>query len=103
MEVVTEVGQGEEVAGGGASGEVRGVSGDMTGGQVTAVTVDVGMTSDEEENGGEAEKVRLDSEGEAWAGFDSSHRPFLQQGNSTKSNKQKETLSTTTTGHMLRK
>lgn len=33
----------------------------------------------------------LGSEGVAWAGFDSSHRPFLQQEDSRKSNRQEET------------
>lgn len=53
--------------------------------------------SDEEEKGVEADGVDLDSGGVAWTGFDSSHRPFLQQGDSRKSNKQEEILSTTTT------
>lgn len=34
------------------------------------------ILSDEEEKGVEAEGVELDSEGVAWAGYDSSHRPF---------------------------
>lgn len=58
--------------------------------------------SDEEEKGVEAEGVELDSEGVAWAEFDSSHRPFLQQGDSRKSNRQEETLSTTTTARGLK-
>lgn len=34
------------------------------------------ITSDEEGIGAVAEGVELDSEGVAWAGFDSSHWPF---------------------------
>lgn len=51
-----------------------------------------------EDKGVETEGVELDSGGVAWAGFDSSHWPFLQQENSRKSNRQEETFSTTTTG-----
>lgn len=102
--VVTEEGAGgvEDVERGGTSVDVKDVSVNGTEGEVTVVVVEEVIFSDEEEKGVEAEGVELDSEGVAWAGFDSSHRPFLQQGDSRKSNKQEETLSTTTTATGLK-
>lgn len=70
----------------------REVSVDVAEGEVVRVVVD-GVMSDGEEKG-----VELGAVGRIWAGFDSSHRPFLQWGDSRKSNRRKETLSTTTTG-----
>ncbi|TNN40672.1 UPF0606 protein [Liparis tanakae] len=94
--VGTERGAGgaEDVGRGGTSVDVRDASVDGTEGEVTVVEEGVTL-SDKEEKG--VEGVELDSEGVAWAGIDSSHRPFLQQGDSRKSNRQEETLSTTTT------
>lgn len=40
----------------------------------------------------ETEGVELDSGGVAWAGFDSSHWPFLQQEDSRKSNRQEHSV-----------
>lgn len=106
--VVTEEGAGgvEDVERGGTSVDVKDVSVDGTEGEVTVVVVVVVVEevilSDEDEKGVEAEGVELDSGGVAWAGFDSSHRPFLQQGDSRKSNRQEETLSTTTTATGLK-
>lgn len=80
----------EDVEGGGASGDVQDVSIDVTG-EVTVMVVGGVVMSDREERGVEAEGVGLDSGGVAWAGFDSSHWPFLQQGDSRKSNRQKDT------------
>lgn len=77
--VVVEAGGGMEEAGDGALVEVKDVLLDGTEEQVTVVMGEV-ILSDEEEKGVGAERVELDSEGVAWAGFDSSHRPFLQQG-----------------------
>lgn len=76
--VVTEegVGEVEDVERGGTSVDVKDVSVDGTEGEVTAVVVEEVIFSDEEEKGVEAEGVELDSEGVAWAGIDSSHRPF---------------------------
>ena len=90
---MTEEGVGgvEDVEKGGTSVDVKDVSVDGTEGEVTVVVVEEVIFSDEEEKG-----VELDSGGVAWAGFESSHRPFLQQGDSRKSNRQEETLSTTT-------
>lgn len=84
--VVTEEGVGgvEDVERGGTSVDVRDVSVDGTEEEVTVTVVEEVIFSDEEENGVEAEGVELDSEGVAWAGFDSSHRPFLQQGRQQK-------------------
>lgn len=75
--VVTEEGVGgvEEVERGATSVVVKDVSVDETEREVTVVVEDV-ILSDEEEKGVEAEGVKLDSEGVAWAGFDSSHWPF---------------------------
>lgn len=103
LEEVTDEGVGgvEDVERDGTSVDVKDVSVDGTEGEVTVVADEV-ILSDEEENGVEAEGVELDSEGVAWAGFDSSHRPFLQQGDSRKSNRQEETLSTTTTATGLK-
>lgn len=102
--VVTEERAGgvEDVEKGGASVDVKDVSVDGIEGEMTVVVVEEVILSDEEEKGVEAEGVVLDSEGVAWAGFDSSHRPFLQQGDSRKSNRQEETLSTTTTATGLK-
>lgn len=73
--VGTERGAGgaEDVGKGGTSVDVRDVSVDGT---VTVVeVVEEGVIlSDKEEKG--VEGVELDSEGVAWAGIDSSHRPF---------------------------
>ncbi len=82
--------------------QVKDVSVDGTEGEVIVVLVEKVILSDEEEKGVEAEGVDLDSERVAWAGFDSSHRPFLQQGDSRKSNRQEETFSTTTTATGLK-
>lgn len=87
---------------GGSSVHVKDVSVDGTEGEVRMVVVEEVILSDEEEKGVEVEGVDLDSEGVAWAGFESSHRPFLQQGDSRKSNRQEETLSTTTTTTRLK-
>lgn len=106
--VVTEEGAGrvEDEEMGGIPVDVKGVSVDGTEWEVTVMVAEEVILSDEEEKRVEAWGVELDSGGVAWAGFDSSHRPFLQQGDSRKSNRQEETLSTTTTatglGHMLR-
>lgn len=62
------------------------------------VTVEGTTMSHEEGKEVVIERVEPDSEGVAWTGFDSSHQLFLQQGDSRKSNRQKERLSTTTTG-----
>lgn len=60
-----------------ASVEVKHVSVGGAEGEVTVVLVEeMVILSEEEEKGVEAEGVELDSEGVAWAGFDSSHRPF---------------------------
>ena len=100
MLVVVVTGEGvgvvEDADRGGTSVDVKDVSVYGTEGEVTVVVVEEVIFSDEEEKGVEAEGVELDSGGVAWAGFDSSHRPFLQQGDSRKSNRQEETLSTTT-------
>lgn len=79
--VVTEEGaEVVDVQRGGASVDVKDVSIDGTEGEVTVVmVVKEVILSDEEEKGVEAEGVELDSEGVAWAGFDSSHWPFLQR------------------------
>lgn len=73
-------GVGEDGGMEGTSAGVKDVSVDGTEGEVTVVVVVVVveevMLSDEEEKGVEAEGVELDSEGVAWAGYDSSHRPF---------------------------
>lgn len=91
-----EVGGVEDVERGGVSLDVKDVSVYGTEGEVTVVVVaEEVIFSNEEEKGVEAEGVELDSGGVAWAGFESSHRPFLQQGDSRKSNRQEETLSTT--------
>ena len=76
----------DDVERGGKPGDVQV---DATEGEVTAVVEEGVIMSDEVEKGVEAEGVGLDSEGVAWAGFDSSHRPFLQQGDSRKSIRQK--------------
>lgn len=97
----------EERAGGvedverGTSVDAKDISVDGTEGEVTVMVAEEMILSDEEENRVEAEGVELDSEGVTWAGFDSSHRPFLQQEDSRKSNRQ-ETLSTTTTATGLK-
>lgn len=49
------------------------------------------ILSDEEEKGVEAGGVELDSEGVAWAGYDSSHRPFLQQGEQKEQHTRRDT------------
>lgn len=77
--VVTEegVGEVEDVERGETSVDVKDVSADGTEGEVTVVVVvEEVILSDEEEKGVEAGGVELDSEGVAWAGIDSSHRPF---------------------------
>lgn len=76
--VVTEEGAvgGEDVERGGTSVHVKDVSVDGTEGEVVMVVVEEVILSDEEEKGVEVEGVDLDSEGVAWAGFESSHRPF---------------------------
>lgn len=79
----------EDVERCGILADVSNVSVDGIEGNVTVVVEEVIM-SDKEEH-------RVEAEGVAWAGCDSSHRPFLQQGDSRKSNTQEETLSTTTT------
>lgn len=101
--VVTEEGAGgvEDVESG-TSVDAKDVSVDGTEGEVTVTVAEEMILSDEEENRVEAEGVELDSEGVTWAGFDSSHRPFLQQEDSRKSNRQEETLSTTTTATGLK-
>lgn len=81
----------EDVDRGGTSLDGKDVSVCGTVGEVTVVVTEEVIFSDEEEKG-----VELGSGGvSAWAGFDSSHWPFLQQGDSRKSNRQEETLSTT--------
>lgn len=102
LEVVTKGGAGgvEDVERGSTSVDAKDVSVDGTEGEVTVVVVEEVMLSDEEEK--RIEGVELVSGGVAWAGFDSSHRPFLQQGDSRKSNTQEETLSTTTTATGLK-
>lgn len=65
----------EDVERDGTSVDVKDVSVDGIEGEVTVVVEEV-IWSDEEEKGVDAEGVELDSEGVAWAGFDSSHRPF---------------------------
>lgn len=102
--VVTEEGAGgvEDVERGGTSVDIKDVSVDGTEGEVTLMVAEEVILSEEEEKGVEAEGVELDSEGVAWAGFDSSHWPFLQQEDSRKSNRQEETLSTTTTATGLK-
>lgn len=89
--VLVEVAQRGETLGDG-----HGISGEIQGG-VTVVVEGVKM-SDEEGKEVVVEGVELGSEGVAWTGFDSSHQLFLQQGDSRKSNRQREILSTTTTG-----
>lgn len=86
----------------GTSVDAKDLSVDGTEGEVTVMVAEETILSDEEENGVEAEGVELDSEGVTWAGFDSSHRPFLQQEDSRKSNRQEETLSTTTSATGLK-
>lgn len=88
----------EDVERTGTSVGVKDVSEDGTEGGVTEMVI----FSDEEEKGVEADGMELDSGGVAWAGFDSSHRPFLQREDSRKSNRQEETLSTTTTATGLK-
>lgn len=78
-------------------GDRHGISGEIKGGVTVVVVVGVKM-ADEEGKEVVVEGVELGSEGVAWTGFDSSHQLFLQQGDSRKSNRQKEILSTTTTG-----
>lgn len=77
VDEVTEEGTGdvEDVERDGTSVDVKDVSVDGIEGEVTVVVEEV-IWSDEEEKGVDAEGVELDSEGVAWAGFDSSHRPF---------------------------
>lgn len=70
-----EVRGGEDVERGGTSLDAKDVSVDATG-EVRVVVVEEVIMSDEEEKGVEAEGVALDAGGVAWAGFDSSHRPF---------------------------
>lgn len=72
-----EVGGVEDVERGGVSLDVKDVSVYGTEGEVTVVVVaEEVIFSNEEEKGVEAEGVELDSGGVAWAGFESSHRPF---------------------------
>lgn len=87
-----------EVAQGGGTSGGRHDKSDTTQGGVTAVMVEGTTMSDEEGKEVVIERVEPDSEGVAWTGFDSSHQLFLQQGDSRKSNRQKEIFSTTTTG-----
>lgn len=83
--------EGVDWVGGVVDVEGYAASEDVTGeGGVTVVDMNV---LEEDEKG-----VELDSRGVAWAGFDSSQWSFLQQGDSRKSNRGRETLSTTTTG-----
>lgn len=86
----------EGVKRGGASEDVKDMSVQEREGEVTVMLAEDVMLSDENKNGVETWGVKLDSGGVAWAGFDSSHRPFLQQEDSRKSNRQEETLSTRT-------
>lgn len=93
--VITGEGLGEdEVCG--ALVEAKDVSEDGMDGEVTGTMSEEDM-SDNDEMRVRSEGVGLGSEGVAWAGFDSSPRPFLQQEDSRKSNTQEETLSTMTT------
>lgn len=64
------------------SGDIEDVSVDAIEKEVTVVEVEEMTMSDEEEMGVEAVGEELDSEGVAWAGFESSHWAFLQQGDS---------------------
>lgn len=66
---------------------------DGTDGVVTGMMSEGEVLSDSDEMRGGSEGVGLGSGGVAWAGFDSSHRPFLQQEDSRKSNRQEERLS----------
>lgn len=88
--VVREVWRVEDVEGSGTSRDVQDASTDVTG-EVRVVVAGAMVMSDREEKGVKAGGVGLDSGGVAWAGFDSSHRPFLQQGDSRKSDRQKDT------------
>lgn len=88
--MVEEAGGTESVKRGGASEDAKDMSVQWREGEVTMLAEDV-MLSDKDKNGVEAWGVKLDSGGVAWAGFDSSHRPFLQQEDSRKSNRQEET------------
>lgn len=97
--VITGVGLGgkDGVEACGALVGVKDVSADGMDGEVTGTMSEEDILSDKDEMRVRTEGVGLGSEGVAWAGFDSSHRPFLQQEDSRKSNRQEETLSTMTT------
>lgn len=86
----------EGVKSGGASEDAKDMSVQEREGEVTVMLAEDVMLSDKDKNGVETWGVKLDSGRVVWAGFDSSHRPFLQQEDSRKSNRQEETLSTRT-------
>lgn len=79
----------------GPSVDVKDVSVDVTEGEVTGMVPGEEVWSGKEEKVVKAKGMGFDSEGVAWADFDSSHWPFLQQEDSRKRNRQVETLNTT--------
>lgn len=71
--------------------EAQGVWVDGTDGGGTGIMLEEEVLSDRDEMRAGSEGGGLGFGGVAWAGFDSSHWPLLQQKDSRKSNRQEET------------